>query len=289
MAEVSTEGHSAKMSGITEIKVASQAAPESGPGSANPDKVRKGQGRRRILIGLAIALFLIASGALIWTLIKDNRMNDPLPPVSSERALIVSRRIGVAFEDAQQTWSNWFRAKRLSTPRAAELVLFSGARPSPCSGTSPVGGPFYCPLDRRASFDIVVLNQLEKRMDREAGLGTALIVARVLSEHIQGELGVPAAVARRDRDTFIRMHTLQADCLTGVWAGLAKSRIGTVRPGLYSELLSKGAFITEVYVNGGQPDQPALDIFLLDDYQAREASFRNGIEARDPKACPRPA
>lgn len=277
------------MSGTAEIKVSHDVAPQEDRPKPDAEQVPAGRGnRRRLIMTLLAVIVVLACAALTWQLVETKRMNDPLPPVSSERALIVSRRVGVAFDDTQQTWRNWFRSRGLPTPRSAELVLYSNAQPTPCSGTSPMGGPFYCPLDDKASFDLVLLNQLEKRMDREAGLGTALIVARVVSEHIQGALGVPPAVAASNREDFSRMHTLQADCLTGVWAGLAKGRIGTVPPGFYRRLLSAGRLLTILYVNGGRPEQPALDIFLLDDLAAREAAFQDGFEARSPEACPRP-
>lgn len=277
------------MSGKAEIKVQAQIDRPIAAGPSNDAKrIPPGSQKMAVTITLVIVVF-IGLGAVLWQFIGIKRSGDQLPPVSTERAMIVARRVGVAFDDGQQTWSNWFRANGMQSPRPAEIVLFNNARPTPCSGTSPVGGPFYCPLDNKASFDLVILNQLEKRMDREAGLATALIVARVLSEHVQGALGVPTSVTAHNRGDFSRQHTLQADCLTGVWAGLARSRIGTVPPGFYSRLLSRGKLLMEIYVNGGRPDQPALDIFLFDDYAARDEAFQRGLESRDAFKCPRPS
>lgn len=276
------------MSGKAQLKVRGQSVrPAPAAPSGNAGRRLAGSQKVAVFIMLVVVVFM-GVGALLWQFIGLKRSGDQLPPVSTERAMIVARRVGVAFDDGQQTWSNWFRANGMQAPRPAEIVLFNNARPTPCSGTSPVGGPFYCPLDNKASFDLVLLNQLEKRMDREAGLGTALIVARVLSEHVQGALGVPTSVAAQDRGDFSRQRTLQADCLTGVWAGLARNRIGTVPPGFYSRLLSRGRLLMELYVNGGHPDQPALDIFLFDDYVAREEAFRLGLDSRNVSECPRP-
>ncbi len=259
---------------------------------AEPDSGSPTGGRRRWIVPalatLGVVLGLAGASALTWQLINGKPSYDPLPPISAERALIVSRRVGVAFEDAGETWAAWFRAQRLDPPREAQLVLFQNARPTPCSATSPVGGPFYCPLDSKASYDLPVLDQIEKRMDRDATLGTALIVARVFSEHVQGGLGVAPTAAGPERENFSLMHTLQADCLTGVWAGMVHSRLGTVPVDLYARLLRSGHSVTETFVHGGRPDQPALDIFLHDDFAGRETAFRAGLEARDPAACPRP-
>jgi predicted metalloprotease len=249
---------------------------------------RMGHSQKRAILVLLIVSGMVALVALLWQFVDLRRSGETLPPISPERALLVARRVGIVFDDGEQTWSSWFRSKGMEAPQPAEVVLFSNARPTPCSSTSPVGGPFYCPLDDKASYDLVLLNQLEKRMDRQAGLGTALVVARVHAEHIQTALGVPPSVSASSAN-FSRQHTLHADCLAGAWAGLAKSRISAVPPGFYSQLLNRGRLLMEMYVNGGRPDQPALDMFLLDDLQAREAAFQQGLLSRDAFACPRPS
>ena len=248
--------------------------------------------RRRlatILLALAAAVAISGvTGTFIWKFLSVRSDIDPMPELSAERAAGVSRRVGVAFDDAELSWAHWFRSRGLSVPPPAELVLFTNALPSPCAGSAPATGPFYCPIDDTAAFDLVFLNALEKRMDRDSGLGTALVVARVMAEHIQAALGVPDAAIGREDPEFTRGLALQADCLAGVWAGMAANRLGTVPPGFYARLMQRAQYLSEQKSGHGQADQPALDIFLFSDDQARETAFRSGLSSRDPRSCPGP-
>jgi predicted metalloprotease len=246
------------------------------------------QSRRRVVATLLVLAALAASGSLAWRWYGDRAGIVPLPPLSRERAAVIGRRVGVVFDDAERSWAQWFRARGLAAPAPARLVLYSLARPSPCLAAAPATGPFYCPIDATASFDLAFLNALEEQMRREGELGTALVVARVMAEHIQATLGAPDAAAGSGDAAFNRAHALQADCLAGVWAGMAADRLGAVPPGLYARVMDRGNGVNLEHVTGGRPEQPALDIFLYSDDEAREQAFRRGLAASGPEACPGP-
>jgi predicted metalloprotease len=243
---------------------------------------------RRVLAGLAVLTVAASLTSFAWQAAAIRRGAEPLPQPSAERAAVIGRRVGVVFDDAERTWARWFQARGLPAPAPARLVLYTYARPTPCSDAAPGTGPFYCPLDSTAAFDLAFLEALEAQMRREGELGTALVVARVVAEHIQAALGTRQA-ARRPRDAaFEREYTLQADCLAGVWAGMAADRLGTVPPGLYARVMGSGKEAGRMLLGSRDPGQPALDIFLYSDDGAREAAFRRGLVAADPAACPGP-
>jgi predicted metalloprotease len=245
----------------------------------------------RKVIAVLVGILIVAAMALfIWQFVPFRKPVDPLPQVSSSLAKGVARRVQVSADDTVQTWEGWFRIQGRDRPPPLDLVFFSAARPSPCSGTASVGGPFYCPIDDTVSIDIDFMAALENRLDREARLGTALVTARVVSEHIQTALGMADAIGGRTRDgSFLRAHSLQADCLTGVWAGLATRRLGNVPPGFYGQLVSRARLLSKRPARGGGAAPPALDIFHHETDGEREAAFRTGLTAKDPRACATPA
>ncbi len=254
--------------------------------SASP----QGGGRSRggLMLTLLGVVFTTVAGALLWTLFLTDDREIAGPTLTSDRAEGVSRRIGVAFDDTVATWQRFFAESDGIRPPPPRLVMFSRGQPSPCSGAEPASGPFFCPVDRVAALDLEFLDMLEVRMRREAAAGTAIVVARVVAGYAQGILDVPDAASGAGSRRFLRDHSLQADCLTGVWAGLASTRLGTVPPGFYARLIARGTSVRDDPLRRGADPIQTLDLFANQDAAAREEAFRRGLNAANPAACPGP-
>lgn len=256
--------------------------------AAASGSARNGGRNRGIAIALTSIVFVAVAGALVWTqLLPQDRSTDE-PRLSAERAEGISRRVGVAFDDTARTWQRWFAGTDGRNAPAPRLVMFSRGQPSPCAGAEPASGPFYCPVDGVAAFDLEFLDMLEARMGRDAAAATALVVARVMAGYVQGLLDVPDAASGARSRRFLRDHTLQADCLTGVWAGLAAARLGTVPPGFYARMVARAVNVRDDPERRSAEPIQALDVFAYADAAAREDAFRTGLNSANPAACPGP-
>ncbi|MGW0251430.1 KPN_02809 family neutral zinc metallopeptidase [Nocardia goodfellowii] len=105
-----------------------------------------------------------------------------------------------------------------------EVVLFSGATATGCGNATSEVGPFYCPLDQTAYFDVRFFNELTTRFGASTGpLAQEYVVAHEIGHHLQNLLG---DLGRAQRDPngpesgAVRTE-LQADCYAGIWAHYA--------------------------------------------------------------------
>jgi uncharacterized protein len=238
--------------------------------------------RTAATIGGLVALAAVL-GAWVWA---DARPTAPMRTLlPADRAEGIVRRTEVAFADAESVWGRAMRAKPPREYRRADVVFFSRATASACA-TTPVSGSFYCPDTGVAAFDLLFLDTLGERLQRQRDLGLALYAARVSAQHLQRELGVldRAAVelvgARRGRRAEIATAlTLQADCLAGVWAAAAEPRLGPVPDGFWNELVWSARNVAADLGREGVPVPAELDVFAGGARAARDAAFAEGYAA----------
>lgn len=100
------------------------------------------------------------------------------------------------------------------------LVVFQNSTMTGCGAASANTGPFYCPGDDTAYFDVSFFNQLEKLGGENAPLAQMYIVAHEFGHHIQkieGTLGL-SNYNNPGADSNAVKIELQADCYAGIWA-----------------------------------------------------------------------
>jgi len=104
------------------------------------------------------------------------------------------------------------------------LRLFTNAVSTGCGNATSAVGPFYCPADRTAYFDVAFFQELVTRFGSSGGpLAQEYVVAHEVGHHIQNQLG---DLGRSQRDLHgpesgaVRTE-LQADCYAGIWAHYA--------------------------------------------------------------------
>lgn len=235
-----------------------------------------------VIVGVALfaAIVIVA-----WQYFGLRSARDPFPAVPVDYAEGIARRVDVALEDVETTWHGWFVSDTRIRPPPVEVIFFNGGRSSPCSGNVPVGGAFYCPIDDTVSIDLSFMYSLEVNMERDARMSTAIIAARLYSEHVMSELGMGDALGGSMDETLERTHALQADCITGVWAGLASRRLGNVPPGRYPYMISNARKLVSRYSNGEGSAQRALNVFRYANDDEREKAFQTGRVTRSPAAC----
>lgn len=102
-------------------------------------------------------------------------------------------------------------------------VIFQDSTQSGCGMATAATGPFYCPADQSAYFDVSFFDQLENYGATNAPLAQMYIVAHEFGHHIQqleGTLGLSNYNDPGEDSMAVKIE-LQADCYAGLWAAHA--------------------------------------------------------------------
>ncbi|WJZ02806.1 KPN_02809 family neutral zinc metallopeptidase [Corynebacterium freiburgense] len=101
-----------------------------------------------------------------------------------------------------------------------DAVIFQGSTNSGCGQASASTGPFYCPRDQSAYFDVSFFEQLRGLGAKNAPFAQEYIIAHEFGHHIQqleGTLKL-SNYNQPGADSNAVKIELQADCYAGVWA-----------------------------------------------------------------------
>lgn len=117
------------------------------------------------------------------------------------------------------------------------LRLFTGSVATGCGYATSEVGPFYCPADRTAYFDVGFFQELVDRFGAASGpLAQEYVVAHEFGHHIQpllGDIGRAQQDPQSPESGAVRTES-QADCDAGIWAHCADR---TPAPGSNTPLL----------------------------------------------------
>jgi uncharacterized protein len=190
-------------------------------------------------VGLIVYLVISVLGGGAPSTSNGNPLQEPLQPgqtgsVSAQELSQVCRtgadanarddcRI-VAYVNSVQAY--WNRAYQNYRP--AQTIIFSGSVSTGCGSATSDVGPFYCPADGRAYFDLGFFDELTSRFGAQGGsFAQGYVVAHEYGHHIQNLLGTSDQVGRETgpESGSVRLE-LQADCYAGVWAKNATQTTG---------------------------------------------------------------
>ncbi len=134
--------------------------------------------------------------------------------------------------DIQDTWDVYFDQAGLNY-EPTTLTIFTDFVQTGCGNASSNAGPFYCPAqgDMGVYVDLAFFDDLKRDFGAPGDFAQAYVIAHEIGHHLQSILGISDGVRQaQSRDPgnhnkySIRLE-LQADCLAGVWAHSAGSRL----------------------------------------------------------------
>jgi predicted metalloprotease len=200
-----------------------------------------------------------------------------------------------AVTDVNEFWTREFQGAG-QTYSPAKTVFFSGQTETACGVGSAQTGPFYCPLDSKAYFDLDFLDQLQAEFDAPGDLASQYIVAHEYGHHVQNLLGISAKV--RDLQSrnpgqanaySVRLE-LQADCLAGAWAHDAAGRTDAagqplIDPNEIDEALNAAAAVGDDRIQRRTTGQVNPESWTHGSSEQRQTWFRRGFESGNTDNC----
>jgi predicted metalloprotease len=169
-------------------------------------------------------------------------------------------------------------------------VFFSGSTQTGCGLGQAQTGPFYCPLDSKAYFDLDFLDQLQQQFQAQGDLATQYIVAHEYGHHVQNLEGISDQVTQLEQqhpdqaNQYSVKLELQADCLAGVWAHDADAR-GLLEQGDLNEALNAAAAVGDDRIQQQTQGRVDPDSFTHGTSQQRQTWFNRGFSSGSPSNC----
>jgi predicted metalloprotease len=201
------------------------------------------------------------------------------------------RFVSVVLADTEDVWRPLFRemGRNYDEPK---LVLYERTVPSACGRASASSGPFYCPNDQKAYFDLSFFDEMKRRFHAAGDFGQAYVIAHEIGHHVQNELGILGrAHAERERSDPRRANAisvrieLQADCLAGVWAHHAQRTRQILEQGDIEEAMNAAAAVGDDRLQQQSRGVVVPDAFTHGSSAQRVRWFKTGLENGSLKAC----
>ncbi|OBK79599.1 neutral zinc metallopeptidase [Mycobacterium sp. 1164985.4] len=176
--------------------------------------------------------------------------------------------------------------------------LFTGSVDTRCGPATSDVGPFYCPVDQTAYFDVDFFNVLRDQFGSSGGpLAQEYVVAHEFGHHVQNLTGAlrnsqgPGAAGPTGGG--VRTE-LQADCYAGVWAHYAAitKQEGTDVTFLepltdkdIADALSAAASVGDDRIQQQATGRVNPEAWTHGSAAQRQKWFTEGYRTGDPKAC----
>ncbi len=242
--------------------------------------------------GLGINPALLIGGAeMVSRNLPSSSSGGGGKPVNDEAGQFVAGVLG----DTEDRWTEVFRSVG-KTYKPPKLVIYSGATRSACGTAQSAVGPFYCPNDQTVYLDTSFFKQIETRFHGCEGkacqFAQAYVIAHEIGHHVQNQLGilpkVQALQARSGQSEGNQMQVrveLQADCLAGVWANHAQTKLKFLEPGDIEAALQTATAIGDDTLQKRSQGYVVPDAFTHGSAEQRKRWFVTGLKSGDVGSC----
>lgn len=218
---------------------------------------------------------------------SSSQNSAPVQRSAAENELAAfSSTVLASTEDA---WNAEFR-KRGSQYPAPSMVMFTGQVRSACGVNNEQTGPFYCPGDQKLYLALSFFQQL-KRMGAPGDFAQAYVIAHEVGHHIQHVLGTERKMRQmqqrdpRNKNKYLVLLELQADCYAGVWANLSQQQKNWLEDGDVDEGLRAAASIGDDTLQRNAGRRVNVESFTHGSSEQRQKWLRIGMSTGDLSQC----
>ena len=205
-------------------------------------------------------------------------------------------RIVAYVNSVQGYWERAF-GTRNGGYQPAQTIIFAGSVSTGCGNATSDVGPFYCPADGKAYFDLGFFDDLSSRFGAEGGsFAQGYVVAHEYGHHVQNLLGTSDRVGN-SRETgpqspAVRLE-LQADCYAGVWAKNATDTTGANGKPLFKSItandikiaLDAASAVGDDRIQSTSQGRVTPESWTHGSSAQRQKWFNTGYSSGNPNAC----
>ena len=199
----------------------------------------KTSGNRGLVIGGSSIGALILAGILWYLGVDPSQLQDVLGTgdastsqstsglahckTTNEANKYAECRIKATAQSLDRVWGQQLPEQAKLQYKRPEVIVFTNSTRSGCGVASSATGPFYCPTDQTAYFDVSFFDQLKNYGATNTPFAQEYIVAHEFGHHIQklqNTLGMSNYNEPGPESNAVKIE-LQADCYAGVWVHYA--------------------------------------------------------------------
>ena len=200
-------------------------------------------------------------------------------------------RIGATAESVDQMWQEQLPAQAGLQYTQPGIYVFRDAIQSGCGYATSATGPFYCPADESAYFDVSFFDQLNNFGAQNTAFAQEYIVAHEIGHHIQkieGTLHLANYNNPGAESDAVKIE-LQADCYAGMWAHYADKGenpfLESIIETQVREAVTAAQAVGDDNIQKRSGGTVRPDLFTHDSSEQRAEAFLNGYRSGTMSTC----
>ena len=272
------------------------------------DERVKTSGNRGLVIGGSSIGALILAGILWYWGVDPGQLQDVLGTSDASTSQSASGlahcktgeaankyaecRVDFTARSLDKVWGQQLPEQANLQYKRPAVMVFTNSTRSGCGVASSATGPFYCPTDQTAYFDVSFFDQLKNYGATNTPFAQEYIVAHEFGHHIQklqNTLGMSNYNEPGPESNAVKIE-LQADCYAGVWAYYADKGDNALLQPITEEQLA-GAINAARAVGDDNIQQRSggevrPDTFTHGTSEQRQEAFLAGYHTGQMSSCP---